>query len=1247
MNGAQPANGWSVAEADELLRFWNAIDQLIDLEQIAYLTLDVARRVGGAEAARLSLVEFSTRRLHPCWNVSDHVLGDKVREALDRFSLEVSRDREAVRRKIAAARGQSQFFLCVPVFAQNMWLGSLAITSAQAAFTARDERFLRQLAAEAGSAILRVRRFEALRHISLATAAFSRTQRDLEQVFHALHQRGFEFATISAVDRYRGIIETVRGMNVPPEWIKRAWHRLDSGDIQAQVFRTKQHVVIEGADDRLDPDIFKRFRHETLVRIWMPVISEGDVVGTIEAGCDRSRKDDVFTPDVVSAVRAIADEHTATLANARPHVLLTLITKHAIEVLGAESGSLHVYKDKDPFLVAGAGKADIAFLQQFAPRPDGIGQRAIAASHVRTATADELAANHPDLFRAGVRAMMAVPLPLEKPLNGVLYIHFWDPHTFVVPERETAKLLARHLEMAIQSSQAMRNIVDLHEQAWTFSRFQNVIQEVASSGDPREVLEKIGDYVLFAFGADNVTLYQYFQAEYRFEFPPVMPGSFRDENSMLTQIRPDDIVWRAVKQDEPIFSDDVRGNPALCGARTDGTDKPRFVEREGIRSSAILALRSDAESVGVMFVNYRSEHRFDEEEKLAMSALASSAAIAIKSARLRTSADRQARRRLDALHAIKAVLDKVALQKGDVEEQVVELFLLKAVEIVGAPVGVVMWYSHSRRRLESRAMRGFPPEYPTIHQHLDQGVVGRAAQTRQSVLVSDVKEAQWEPTYRLIVPETRSELAVPITDETGLLGVLNVEHPQPGKFTQEDQALLEALAAQAASAIHSARLYARLERQIQPLQFLGLIATRLRGDLDARLRLLLTGITAKQGLGFSRAMVFLLDPTARQLEGRIAVGAMDGHEANRVWTSVEKLEREFFGQGAHISRALLDLVDERSNDIRLSRVPDSPFSTLVRGLSIPFSDAGGAVAQCVREHRTVIVRPGTGDLLRAKLREESAQRFFACVPVWNDDHPIGALVVDNAFFVTEGTLNDEAIANVDAFAEIAGMTVAQFRLQSLEQWRPFMQRTGQLFGSHIAMINALVRKLRTSLSGQQFAELTSGVAEMQRLLTDFRRFSKEDSPPFERLDLRQVVKSTVGALKASIGVPIECTIGGDALFVHGDARMLGDAIAELIENSEEAMVHAHTPNKIIKVRAELKQSAGDRSMAQLEVSDTGPGIAETNKETIFQPLFTTKEHGTGLGLMTVWDIIEQHHGLIAETGFEGRGAQFRIQLPLV
>jgi signal transduction histidine kinase len=98
----------------------------------------------------------------------------------------------------------------------------------------------------------------------------------------------FEICTISLVNQAERMIETRKGVGIPAEWKAQARHTLESDDIQAIVVRTARPVPITGYDARLDPDMYTRYHHERLTRVFMPIIARSVVIGTVEAGYDRS-----------------------------------------------------------------------------------------------------------------------------------------------------------------------------------------------------------------------------------------------------------------------------------------------------------------------------------------------------------------------------------------------------------------------------------------------------------------------------------------------------------------------------------------------------------------------------------------------------------------------------------------------------------------------------------------------------------------------------------------------------------------------------------------------------------------------------------------------------------------------------------------------------------------------------------------------------------------------------------------------
>jgi len=129
------------------------------------------------------------------------------------------------------------------------------------------------------------------------------------------------------------------------------------------------------------------------------------------------------------------------------------------------------------------------------------------------------------------------------------------------------------------------------------------------------------------------------------------------------------------------------------------------------------------------------------------------------------------------------------------------------------------------------------------------GLVGRAAETRETILVPDVSQADgWLPNP--LLPDTRSEVAVPIADGERVLGVLDVQHDVTGGLGEADADLLESIAGQVAVALQNTRLF---------------VETRQRAEYEARLNLI------NQNIQRAASMESLLQVAARELGG--ALGA--------------------------------------------------------------------------------------------------------------------------------------------------------------------------------------------------------------------------------------------------------------------------------------------------------------------------------------------------------------------------------------
>jgi signal transduction histidine kinase len=107
--------------------------------------------------------------------------------------------------------------------------------------------------------------------------------------------------------------------------------------------------------------------------------------------------------------------------------------------------------------------------------------------------------------------------------------------------------------------------------------------------------------------------------------------------------------------------------------------------------------------------------------------------------------------------------------------------------------------------------------------------------------------------------------------------------------------------------------------------------------------------------------------------------------------------------------------------------------------------------------------------------------------------------------------------------------------------------------------------------------------------------------------------------------------------INGDAGMLRQVFMNLAINACQAMPHGGT--------LRLTAVPASRSRVEIRVEDTGVGIAPENLPKIFDLYFTTKDHGTGIGLSMVYRIVQLHDGEIEVQSTPGRGTTFKVLLP--
>ncbi|HTM37960.1 MAG TPA: GAF domain-containing protein [Terriglobales bacterium] len=151
---------------------------------------------------------------------------------------------------------------------------------------------------------------------------------------------------------------------------------------------------------------------------------------------------------------------------------------------------------------------------------------------------------------------------------------------------------------------------------------------------------------------------------------------------------------------------------------------------------------------------------------------------------------------------------------------------------------------------------------------LGEGVTGAAAQKGEAILVDDVAG---DPRYISALPNVRSELAVPLIVKNRVIGVIDIESPQPDHFTEEHKRLLMLIASRMAIGIENARLYTRISRQARTLLLLNEIARELTSILNLDELLKRVGELLSRLIDFQMFSILLLDSAGSTLQHRFSL----------------------------------------------------------------------------------------------------------------------------------------------------------------------------------------------------------------------------------------------------------------------------------------------------------------------------------------------------------------------------------------
>ena len=548
-----------------------------------------------------------------------------------------------------------------------------------------------------------------------------------------------------------------------------------------------------------------------------------------------------------------------------------------------------------------------------------------------------------------------------------------------------------------------------------------------------------------------------------------------------------------------------------------------------------------------------------------------------------------------------------AIASGLYLEDVLRLIVTVTANVMDSKICSLWILDERDKRLKLKATQSISEEYLKERSlAIGEGVVGHVALHNKPMTIANVLK---EPLYKEKELARReglvSMLSVPMCIKDKVIGVINCYTSYPRTFSKSEEEMLSTVANQAAICIENS----------------GLMETL---DIDEILRLVLEGVI--KNIGFDRARLYLVNERRDVLECKMAVGV-----------DVEK----------------------------------------IKGIELPLDPEASIVSRSVMEKKPYIIPDARMDpRVNPVLKEKFNLHSLVVIPLFTKEKALGAIAADH----TEPgrRLTQETLDSVMRFAQQAGLAIQNASMyQELKnfsrQMEEKIQKTtadlrktesqlirseklaalGQLAAgiaheirNPLTSINILIHSLRERLPSENSQQEDLKVIEeeihrMNEIVNQFLRFAKPASPLLEKTDVLSIFEETLQLLRPQIEkqrIVVEKEFQALPM-IQMDPEQMKQAMLNLLLNAIQAMPEGG--------QLTLKgQNSKDGQWIHLSIEDSGMGISPEDIDKLFDPFFSTKEGGIGLGLSITHRIIDQHHGKIEVENAPEKGTIFTVWLPI-
>lgn len=378
-------------------------------------------------------------------------------------------------------------------------------------------------------------------------------------------------------------------------------------------------------------------------------------------------------------------------------------------------------------------------------------------------------------------------------------------------------------------------------------------------------------------------------------------------------------------------------------------------------------------------------------------------------------------------------------------------------------------------------------------------------------------------------------------------------------------------------------------------------------DVDKILRLILEGVT--KSIGFDRARLYLVDESSSVLRCKMAVG-------------IEKDK--------------------------------------IKDITLPIKEEGSIAGRAVVERKPYVIHDALNDpRVNVELKRRFNLKSFAAVPLIGREKVWGIITADNLY--SDRKITDEQVDALVTFANQAGLAIEnasmyeRLKQSKKELEEQLLQSTklaalGQLSAgiahelrnpltSIKVLINSIVERIGQKGSIREDVDvIESEIERMNGIIKQFLDFSRPGLLCISNIDVNNILKGTLNLMSYELkeqNISVSKVFSEKVPEIKADGEKLKQVFLNIILNAIQAMPDG---GKL------LLKTAVDDGYVIVTIDDTGRGIPGDVKKKLFEPFFTTREEGLGLGLCITKRIVENHKGSIKIDSEVGKGTKVTIKL---